>query len=79
MRLLCQEEYLLGAKAKTEEIVKEEVVELVGSHKVFRLLDNLPVFPCRNKFRADRSINDIGKNCGCICSTVSGSGGKVIL
>ena len=54
-----QHEDLLGAEAEAEEIVEEEVVELIGTHQVFRLLCDVALVVGRRQFGRDRCVDDI--------------------
>ena len=54
-----QEEYLGGTEAETEEVIQEEVVQLIRSHQVFRLLLDIPLLVCRSQFRRYRRIDDV--------------------
>lgn len=56
------EEDLFGREAKAQEIIEEEIVKLIGTHKVFRLLLDIAFLVGRNQFGRDGRIDDVEEN-----------------
>ncbi len=61
-RLLCQHvRSWLRTETETQEVVEEEIVQLVWSYQVFRLLLDIAVFIGRNQLRTDRCVDDVAQ------------------
>ena len=60
-RLLSQHVNLDWTETEAQEVIEEEIVQLVWSHQVFRLLLDVSVLIGRNQFRTDRRINDVAQ------------------
>ena len=56
---LCQHEDLGRTEPASHEVKQEEVVQLVRTYQVFRLLLDIALLVSRNQFRTDRCINYI--------------------
>ena len=59
--MLSHQEYLGGTESEAHEVVEEEVVQLVGSHQVFRLLLYFSVFVGRCQLGRYGGVDDVGQ------------------
>ena len=62
--LVGKDANFLWTETMTKEIVKEEVVEFVWTHKVFGLLLYFSIFVCRDKFWTDWCVDDVVERLG---------------
>ena len=56
---LGQEVNFLGSESPSERIVQEEIVQLIRTNKVFRLLRYIALLVSGDELGTDRSVNNI--------------------
>ena len=54
--ILGQVKNLGGSGSETKEMIKEEVVQLVGAYQIFRFLFDVAIFIRGNQFRTDGGV-----------------------